>query len=166
MTGVPIHTKEIKLDKKGELLPAIYIVKIIQNLNYNEKIYYCEKTENGNNWNCAGKEINTLMTTVDYNEIIKDKLTRKENPWTIKIIDGYYTEQTIKGIDLFNCILPFLKEKTRQDGLPKNERNEAMRETCKTIMNSLSGKFLQAASDVEYFLNTSTFNIDRKNVSD
>ena len=32
MTGIPIHTKEIKLNKNGKLYPGVYIVKITQNL--------------------------------------------------------------------------------------------------------------------------------------
>jgi hypothetical protein len=106
------------------------------------------------------------MTTVDFEEIIKDKILRKNNPWELKIVDGYYSEESIRGCELFECILPFLQEKTRQDGLPDNERNNAMRETCKTVMNCLSGKFLQAASETEYFLNKDTFEIEKRQVNE
>jgi hypothetical protein len=166
MAGTPIHTKYLKYDKNNNLYPGVYIVKITQNILPNEKVFYCEKTENGNNWECENKEITTLMTVVDYEQIIKEKISRKENPWTLSIIDGYYTENSIKGCDLFACILPFLQEKTRQDGLPSHLRNDAMRNTCKTVMNSLSGKFLQAASDLEYFFNSITGEIEKRNLCD
>jgi hypothetical protein len=106
------------------------------------------------------------MTAVDFEEIIKNKILRKNNPWELKIVDGYYSEESIRGCELFACILPFLQEKTRQDSLPDNERNGAMRETCKTVMNCLSGKFLQAASDTEYFLNKDTFEIEKRQVNE
>ena len=77
------------------------------------------------------------------------------------IINGFYTKNKIRGIDLFTLLLPFLIEKTKQDEYKQNKDNNynpVLREVCKSIMNSLSGKFLQTTPDFNFTLDNN-FNI-------
>jgi hypothetical protein len=135
--------------KKNKL--GIYFIDITQKLKKNEQVYYCDKTKEGNNWKVNNKKIeNVIMTSIEYEEILKNK-----PHWDINIKYGIYTNEKIKGCELFNVIIPFLKEKTKQDYLKSiNDKNYncCMRETTKTICNSLSGKFLQQFKDVEYII--------------
>lgn len=144
MSGDLIFTTEYVKNKLG-----VYFIDITQNLKENEQVFYCEKSKEGNDWNVDGKKIeNVIMTSVEYEEILINK-----PHWDITIKYGFYTEEKICGYDLFNVIIPFLREKTKQDELKcikSKDYNPAMRETCKTICNSLSGKFLQQFKQIEY----------------
>jgi hypothetical protein len=102
------------------------------------------------------------MTSHDIEEILK-----KKPHWQFTIVWGYYTEDSARGIDIFASILPFMKEKAVQDALVVNKdpsANTAIREMCKSVMNSLSGKFLQAVKQVEkYVLEPDALDLMRQN---
>jgi len=158
MAGELIFTQKYIKNKTG-----VYFIDITQNLKENEQIFYCEKNEEGNNWNVDGKKIeNIIMTSVEYEEILKNK-----PHWEIKIKYGFYTNKSVKGCDLFKVLLPFLREKTRQDFYKQTKDikfNPALRETCKQICNSLSGKFLQQFKKIEYQIeNFEIISVDLEN---
>ena len=132
--------------------PGVYFGTVTQNDNGNNEMgYFCEKSALANDWDVFGREITrAVMTSHDIEEILK-----KKPHWQFSISWGYYTEQNARGIDIFASILPFMKEKARQDLLAVNKdpsTNTAVREMCKSVMNSLSGKFLQTVKRVEKFV--------------
>lgn len=62
-----------------------------------------------------------------------------------EVIDGYYWENSTNKI-FTNYITPLIDEKSRQDLLrmeKSDEYSQAMRETCKLLMNAVSGKVIQ-----------------------
>ena len=48
---------------KGKV--GMYIIKVTQNLKPRELVFYCDKTEKGNDWECDGREITVLATSVE-----------------------------------------------------------------------------------------------------
>lgn len=169
MSGDLIHTEKYMDNKTG-----IYRAKIKQNKSKNDDMtFYCEKSMNGNNWQNR-EEITTIITSHEVNHILKNK-----PHWDIEIINGYYTNNCIRGVDLFKSLLPFLKEKSLQDKRKLDEdickKNKtiydgikyqpSIRETCKTIMNSLSGKFLQANKPFDHIIdeNLNVIRVDKDN---
>jgi hypothetical protein len=114
----------------------------------NEMGFFCQKSLIANDWDVFDSEIKgVVMTSHDIEEILK-----KKPHWRYTIDWGYYTDHKARGIDIFTSILPFMKEKAIQDSLAitKDEKaNTSIREMCKSVMNSLSGKFLQAVRKTE-----------------
>lgn len=147
MNGNQIYTEKYIENKTG-----IYYGAILQNNNYKDEMnFYCEKTKFGNNWNTIDKIIKDVI--LSSHEI--DYIKKNKPNWKIQIHFGYYTENKIKGCELFHSIIPFLKEKSNQDLYKLNKDilyNDSLRETSKTYMNSLSGKFLQSNKDYNYIL--------------
>ena len=144
--------------------PGVYFGTVTQiNNGNNEMGFFCEKSIVANDWDVFGKTITrVVMTSHDIEEILK-----KKPHWQFTIAWGYYTEHTARGIDIFASILPFMKEKAHQDLLAINKdpnANSAIREMCKSVMNSLSGKFLQAVRQVEkYVLEPDALDLLREN---
>jgi hypothetical protein len=129
--------------------PGIYFGTVTQiNNGNNEMGFFCQKSLIANDWDVFDSEIKgVVMTSHDIEEILK-----KKPHWQYTIDWGYYTDHQARGIDIFTSILPFMKEKAVQDSLAiiRDEKaNTAIREMCKSVMNSLSGKFLQAVRKTE-----------------
>jgi len=82
------------------------------------------------------KEIKCIVTSEDLETLMKYKCD-------IEIIKGMYWEKDTKT--LFKSYFePIVKEKTKQDKAKGTEKyNPAVREICKLLMNSLSGKLIQ-----------------------
>ncbi|KAG1001070.1 hypothetical protein G6F27_013219 [Rhizopus arrhizus] len=93
------------------------------------------KREETLNWTYRG-EINAMLTSVDIECLWK-------HGGVVEIIAGYYWEEDQD--DIFSEFFsPIIDEKYRQDEWKGTERyNAALRETCKLLMNSLSGKLQQ-----------------------
>lgn len=132
--------------------PGVYFGTVTQiNNGNNEMGFFCNKTTVVNDWDVFGRPITrVVMTSHDIEQILK-----KKPHWQFTIVWGYYTEHSARGIDIFASILPFMKEKAIQDALVVNKdpnANTAIREMCKSVMNSLSGKFLQAVKQVEKYV--------------
>jgi len=132
--------------------PGVYFGTVTQvNNGNNEMGFFCNKSIIANDWDVFGNTISrVVMTSHDIEEILK-----KKPHWQFTISFGYYTDHSARGIDIFASILPFMKEKAVQDALVINKdpsANTAVREMCKSVMNSLSGKFLQAVRQVEKFV--------------
>lgn len=146
--------------------PGVYFGTVTQiNNGNNEMGFFCNKSIVANDWDVFGTPITrVVMTSHDIEEILK-----KKPHWQFTIAWGYYTEDTARGIDIFASILPFMKEKAVQDALVVNKdpnANTAIREMCKSVMNSLSGKFLQAVKQVEkYVLEPDVLDMMRQNGS-
>jgi len=144
--------------------PGVYFGTVTQlNNGNNEMGFFCEKSALANDWNVFNREITrVVMTSHDIEEILK-----KKPHWQFTIVWGYYTEDSARGIDIFASILPFMKEKAVQDSLVVNKdpnANNAIREMCKSVMNSLSGKFLQAVKQVEkYVIEPDALDLMRQN---
>ena len=131
---------------------GVYFGTVTQvNNGNNEMGFFCNKSIIANDWDVFGNTISrVVMTSHDIEEILK-----KKPHWQYTISFGYYTDNSARGIDIFASILPFMKEKAVQDALVINKdpsANTAVREMCKSVMNSLSGKFLQAVRQVEKFV--------------
>ena len=153
MSGDLIYTDEYVNNKLG-----VYHAQVKQNQKNDEILYFCNKTSSGNNWNVKDEFINVILTSEEIKYILNNK-----PHWEYKIINGFYTKNKIRGIDLFKSLLPFLIEKTKQDEYKQNKDNNynpVLREVCKSIMNSLSGKFLQSTPDFDFKLDEN-FNIQR-----
>jgi uncharacterized protein (UPF0297 family) len=132
--------------------PGVYFGTVTQIDNENNEMgFFCNKTTVVNDWDVFGRPITrVVMTSHDIEQILK-----KKPHWQFTIVWGYYTEHSARGIDIFASILPFMKEKAVQDALVINKdpkANTAIREMCKSVMNSLSGKFLQAVKQVEKYV--------------
>ena len=131
--------------------PGIYFGTVTQNHENNELGFFCEKSIIANDWGVFGRQITrVVMTSHDIEEILK-----KKPHWQFTINWGYYTDNNARGIDIFTNIVPFMREKAHQDLLAINKdpnANSAIREMCKSIMNSLSGKFLQAVRQIEKYV--------------
>ena len=144
--------------------PGVYFGTVTQNNNGNNEMgFFCNKTTVVNDWDVFGRPITrVVMTSHDIKQILK-----KKPHWQFTIVWGYYTEDSARGIDIFASILPFMKEKAVQDALVINKdpnANTAIREMCKSVMNSLSGKFLQAVKQVEkYVLEPDVLDMMREN---
>jgi hypothetical protein len=144
--------------------PGVYFGTVTQiNNGNNEMGFFCNKSIVANDWDVFGRPITrVVMTSHDIEEILK-----KKPHWQFTIVWGYYTEHSARGIDIFRSILPFMKEKAVQDALVVNKdpnANTAIREMCKSVMNSLSGKFLQAVKQVEkYVLEPDVLDMMREN---
>ena len=153
MSGDLIYTDIFINDKLG-----VYHAQVKQNQKDDEILYFCNKTKSGNDWNVKDEYINVILTSEEIKYILNNK-----PHWEYKIINGFYTKNKIRGIDLFKSLLPFLIEKTKQDEYKQNKDNNynpVLREVCKSIMNSLSGKFLQTTPDFNFTLDNN-FNIQR-----
>ena len=99
---------------------------------------YARKTEIENDWGYDGVLENYLVSNV----IIG--LLKKFNCGVV-IKNGFYFTEKKKSCDMFDFLLDFMKEKNEQDTLNKNKYqlyNQALRETLKLLMNSLSGKVI------------------------
>lgn len=122
---------------------------------YNEMGFFCEKSEcMSNNWNVWGKPISCLISSHEIENILKNK-----PHWSYTIDWGFYSDDSVRGIELFQSLEPFMKDKAKQDLLmiedaeyrKKNrddseytpKANVANREMDKNNMNALSGKFMQ-----------------------
>ncbi len=132
--------------------PGIYFGSVTQvNNGNNEMGFFCYKSMIANDWNYFNQENKrVVMTSHDIEEILK-----KKRHWRFTIDFGYYTENSARGFDIFTSILPFMKEKAHQDllAINKDEKaNTAIREMCKSVMNSLSGKFLQSVKEIERYV--------------
>ena len=132
--------------------PGVYFGTVTQVSNGNNEMgFFCNKSIIANDWGVFGTTISrVVMTSHDIEEILK-----KKPHWQFTIAFGYYTDDSARGIDIFKSIVPFMKEKAHQDLLAINKdplANTAVREMCKSVMNSLSGKFLQAVRQVEKFV--------------
>ena len=144
--------------------PGVYFGTVTQiNNGNNEMGFFCNKSMIANDWDVFDRQITrVVMTSHDIEEILK-----KKPHWQFTIVWGYYTEDSARGIDIFASILPFMKEKAVQDALVVNKdpsANTAIREMCKSVMNSLSGKFLQAVKQVEkYVLEPDALDLMRQN---
>jgi hypothetical protein len=132
--GEETKTREYK---EGYL--GIYNVKIISQPTPNIIPY----REEGKSHDWKYKEaFETTISSVSIEMI-------RHHGGVIEVYDGIYYEK--KSNDMFNSFLsPIIDEKSRQDKLKEDEDpeyNSALRETCKLIMNSLSGKFAQRSYD-------------------
>lgn len=143
---------------------GIYIIEIIQRQIHDEMIYYCEKTSEGNNWDCWNKKISVVAISIEIEILLKNK-----PHWEFNVLCGYYTEESIRGIDYFGkSLIPFMKEKANQDlyKLNKDSRyNGGLRELSKTKMNSLSGKYLQSVSRIDTIFNKDENNLKKIELS-
>jgi len=154
--------KETKTYVEGK--PGVYFGTVTQNNNGNNEMgFFCEKSVVANDWDVFDRPITrVVMTSHDIEEILK-----KKPHWQFTIAFGYYTENSARGIDIFTSILPFMREKAKQDLLAINKdknANTAIREICKSVMNSLSGKFLQAVKRVEkYVMDPALLDLMREN---
>lgn len=145
--GQLIETNEYNEDKIG-----FYYCDINQrNLKknnlpniYPEKVYNTKKD---------GTQGELIENDWGSNKILKDYLISnvminqlKKYKCKVNIKKGYYFEDKIKGCDLFEFLLDFMKAKNEQDTNKKTNPelyNSALRETLKLLMNSLSGKVIE-----------------------
>ena len=162
--GLYMAGKLIPTNVYVEGKPGVYFGTVTQIDNKNNEMgFFCNKTTVVNDWDVFGRPITrVVMTSHDIEEILK-----KKPHWQFTIVWGYYTEHSARGIDIFSSILPFMKEKAVQDALVINKdpnANTAIREMCKSVMNSLSGKFLQAVKQVEkYVIEPDALDLMRQN---
>jgi len=67
-----------------------------------------------------------------------------------EVVEGLVSKQCLKGEELFGrYVTPLVREKARQDALKdagSGEYNVAMREACKLLLNSLTGKLVEDSS--------------------
>ena len=101
-----------------------------------------EKIDGILNWN-TGDHINEAYlntATIEY-------LKKHYGLISFDVIEGLVSTKTISGKQIFGrFIKTFYDEKANQDALPKDKRNNAIREACKLFMNSLSGKCVENTS--------------------
>jgi hypothetical protein len=69
---------------------------------------------------------------------------------SFEVAEGLLSKQCLKGEALFGrYVNPLYREKARQDALNEQsspECNVAMREACKLLLNSLTGKLVEDSS--------------------
>jgi hypothetical protein len=69
---------------------------------------------------------------------------------SFEVVEGLVSKQCLKGEALFGrYVNPLYREKARQDALKEQsspEYNVAMREACKLLLNSLTGKLVEDSS--------------------
>lgn len=107
---------------------------------------YPEKTETENNWGSEKKLKKYLMSTVDIKTI-------KKFGGKVKLYNGFYFTEKIKGCEAFEPLLNYMNIKNTQDTLKSNEENgiiddkkrynACLRETIKLLSNSISGKLIE-----------------------
>lgn len=103
---------------------------------------YAEKTETENKWGSDVVLENYLISNITI-ELLK----RYENIGVkVNIKNGFYWSNKVRGFDMFNFLAPLMQEKNKQDELKKKKSpdyNPALREVCKLLMNSISGKVIE-----------------------
>ena len=105
----------------------------------NLPLIYAEKTETQNNWATSEILNRYLISNVMIRLLIK-------HGCRVTIHEGFIFTETVRGYDLFSCILDFMKVKNEQDYLKKCHDpayNAILREVSKLFMNSLSGKVIE-----------------------
>lgn len=104
----------------------------------------CKKGEFVNDWEHDGKHKDVFISKYEKEKLEKlgAKLTNFKN--------CIYYKDTILGTDLFTPLVDFMLKKGEQDNFKsskidseKSKYNGAMREMCKLVLNSLSGKFIE-----------------------
>lgn len=95
-----------------------------------------------NKWDSDQVIINVLISNVTIELLQKHAI----HGVTVNVKNGFYFTGKIRSIDMFRFLMPLMQEKNKQDTLKKNESaiyNPAMREACKLLMNSISGKVIE-----------------------
>jgi hypothetical protein len=104
-------------------------------------------------WEQKGK-IECNLSSIDIDMIIKHF-----GPDAVQIHGGYYFTETIKGAEAFSGCGFFKELKKQQDELKEaksKKYNDAIRQSCKLFMNSLSGKVIQRNfDDIQSLINES-----------
>jgi len=103
---------------------------------------YAEKTATENKWDSE-----EILTDYLISNITIELLKSYENIGVkVNVKNGFYWTNKVRGFDMFNFLAPLMKEKNNQDDLKKTKAdnyNPALRETCKLLMNSISGKVIE-----------------------
>ena len=93
----------------------------------------------GNDWDTKEILKDYFISTVQIDQL-------KKYGCDVKIKNGLYFSDKVRGCDLFEFILEFMNKKNEQDEFKKtkDERyNSALRETLKLLSNSMSGKAIE-----------------------
>lgn len=136
--------------------------------------------ENGlNNWESDKVLKKILISTVKIEQLKKyGCIVNLSKDEAGEQIGGFYFTEKISGSELFRPILEFMKEKNYMDMNRENKEiyNAALRECCKLIMNSLSGKLIEGlhlekimemtVNDVIKYRSKSTIGVDVVDVTD
>lgn len=119
---------------KNKNLPNIYPEKV-----FTKKADGSEGVLEGNDWSSNNILKDYLISNVMIEQLLK-------NGCKVDIKNGFYFSDKVRGCDLFEFILVFMKKKNEQDALKKSKSdlyNSALRETLKLLMNSMSGKVIE-----------------------
>ena len=119
---------------KNKNLPNIYPEKV-----FTKKADGSEGLLEGNDWSSNNILKDYLISNVMIEQLLK-------NGCKVDIKNGFYFSDKVRGCDLFEFILVFMKKKNEQDALKKSKSdlyNSALRETLKLLMNSMSGKVIE-----------------------
>lgn len=119
---------------KNKNLPNIYPEKV-----FKKKANGAEGPLEGNDWASTNILKDYLISNVMIEQLLK-------NGCKVNIKNGFYFTDRVRGCDLFEFILVFMKKKNEQDLLKKGKSdlyNSALRETLKLLMNSMSGKVIE-----------------------
>lgn len=147
--GMPIDTNKYVEDKIG-----VYDVTIHnQDVNKLNIIPLRDEKSKRLNWTYKG-EIRCVLSTVDI------ECLKRYNA-SITIHDGIYWEKTTNTL-FDQYFKPLIAEKKRQDELKDTQQyNAAIRETCKLLMTSLSGKLAQRLYTTETKIMRNASDVDR-----
>jgi hypothetical protein len=148
-TGYPLETPRYVPNKIG-----VYEVTIHSQSNIKYNIIPLRKKNEPLDWRYKG-EITCTLTNVDIECLLLHKCP-------ITIGSGIYWENSTNK--LFDSYFkPIIAEKLKQDALGKNhpDYNHALRETCKIIMNALSGKLAQRIFNKEIWLCRNAGDVDK-----
>lgn len=123
--GDPIETSTYQKDKLG--------IYRCQNIKMNRKYISDVPGMRDGILDWTVTEIDEkILTSTDINRIL-------EAGGSLDILEGYYFKYSYNPFKSF--IETYFNLKQAQDNLPKSERNEALRNVCKLVLNSLFGKY-------------------------
>ena len=97
-------------------------------------------TKKALNWDIDTKITDKILLSTVKIQMLKDRKCK------MKIENGFYFSEKVKGCDLFKFILPLMKFKTEQDILKEEgkEYNPARRQIIKSMMLIMSGKLAES----------------------
>ena len=145
--GDIIETQTFNEDKIGfyycdidqSALKAKNLPNIVARKEYTLKKNGEEGALIGNNWACDEIIKDNLINSVTIQHLI-------DNGCDVKIKSGFYFTDKARSCDVFRPILELMKIKIEQDLLKRAKDkayNPSLRETCKLLMNSVSGKVIE-----------------------
>ena len=113
-------------------------------------IAYKGKNGESLDWKHQWSEPKTSDETIHIDSQMLEYLLDECGLVSFEIVEGLVSKQCLKGEALFGrYVNPLYREKARQDALKEQsspEYNVAMREACKLLLNSLTGKLVEDSS--------------------